>query len=92
MSDLSAPAPPRAPLDFTALVNRHQGALFGFLCGLLPTLNKPAISPRIPFTTPGVPPAVKSHLSPVMARQKPYAAGSFRRPTIEPSPSCGDGG
>jgi RNA polymerase sigma-70 factor (ECF subfamily) len=35
MSDLSAPAPPRAPLDFTALVNRHQGALFGFLCGLV---------------------------------------------------------
>jgi RNA polymerase sigma-70 factor (ECF subfamily) len=35
MSDLSAPAPPRSPLDFTALVNQHQGALFGFLCGLV---------------------------------------------------------
>lgn len=35
MSDLSAPAPPRSPLDFTALVNWHQGALFGFLCGLV---------------------------------------------------------
>ena len=35
MSDLSAPAPPLSPLDFTALVNRHQGALFGFLCGLV---------------------------------------------------------
>lgn len=35
MSDRSAPAPPQSPLDFTALVNRHQGALFGFLCGLV---------------------------------------------------------
>lgn len=35
MSDCSAPAPPHSPLDFTALVNRHQGALFGFLCGLV---------------------------------------------------------
>jgi RNA polymerase sigma-70 factor (ECF subfamily) len=35
MSDLSAPAPPHSPLDFTALVNWYQGALFGFLCGLV---------------------------------------------------------
>ncbi len=31
----SESAPPLSPLDFTALVNRHQGALFGFLCGLV---------------------------------------------------------
>jgi RNA polymerase sigma-70 factor (ECF subfamily) len=35
MPDRSAPAPPHSPQDFTALVNRHQGALFGFLCGLV---------------------------------------------------------
>ncbi len=35
MSDFSAHAPPRAPLDFTALVQHHQGALYGFLCGLV---------------------------------------------------------
>jgi RNA polymerase sigma-70 factor (ECF subfamily) len=34
MSDLSAPAPP-SPADFTALVNRYQGAIYGFLYGLV---------------------------------------------------------
>ncbi len=35
MSDFSAHAPPRAPFDFTALVQHYQGALYGFLCGLV---------------------------------------------------------
>lgn len=35
MSDYSDPAPPRLPFDFTALVQHYQGALYGFLCGLV---------------------------------------------------------
>jgi len=35
MSDFSPLAPPRSPLDFTALVQQYQGALYRFLCGLV---------------------------------------------------------
>ncbi len=35
MADTSFPAPPLSPVEFTALVNQYQRALFGFLSGLV---------------------------------------------------------
>jgi RNA polymerase sigma-70 factor (ECF subfamily) len=35
MTNLSLPAPPLSPAEFTALVNRYQRALFGFVYGLV---------------------------------------------------------
>lgn len=76
MSDLSASAPPRAPLDFTALVQRHQGALFGFLCGLVANPEqardltqdtfhdawRSARQQEPPFTPDGAPEAIRRWL------------------------------
>jgi RNA polymerase sigma-70 factor (ECF subfamily) len=76
MSDLSAPAPPLSPLDFTALVNRHQGALFGFLCGLVANPEhardltqdtfhdawRAVLQQQPPFTAGGAPEAIRRWL------------------------------
>ena len=74
MSDLSAP--PLSPADFTSLVHQHQGALYGFLCGLVANPEqardltqdtfhdawRAARQHEPPLTANGAPPAIRRWL------------------------------
>jgi RNA polymerase sigma-70 factor (ECF subfamily) len=76
MNNPSLPAPPHTPAAFTALVNQHQRAIFGFIYGLVSNSEqahdltqdtfyeawRAVLQQKSPFTAEGQPEEVKAWL------------------------------